>query len=431
MDSRLHGGNSMTHAKKRESFVRRFLSALGPGLITGAADDDPSGIATYSIAGAQLGTSLLWTALFTWPLMAFVQMTCARIGMVTGRGLAGSLRKKLPAPVLILLSIALLLANTLNIGADLAGMADAAEMLTRVNSHVFVVVFGAGITLATIFLRYHQIASGLKWLALTLLAYVVVAFLCRPSWGDVLREAFLPALPRGEGWATLVAILGTTISPYLFFWQASQEVEEEKAMGRRMLKSRLGATSREIGDRRLDVGFGTFASNAVMFFIILSTALTLHAHGVTRIRTSRQAAEALAPLAGKAASLLFAVGIFGVGCLAIPTLAGSAAYAFAETFHWRQGIDQKPARARGFYAIVIGSAVAGIVMDFSGVNPFSALFLSAVINGLLAPILLAGILLVASDRALMQGQPSPPLSRAVVFATLLLMIGAAVGMFVF
>jgi NRAMP (natural resistance-associated macrophage protein)-like metal ion transporter len=418
--------------KKRAGFARRFLSALGPGLITGAADDDPSGVATYSIAGAQLGTSLLWTAVFTWPLMAFVQMMCARIGMVTGRGLAGSLRRKVPRPVLVVLSIALLLANTLNIGADLSGMADAAEMLTRVNSRVFVVVFGVGITLATILLRYHQIASTLKWLALTLVAYPVVAFLCHPAWGSVLRDGLLPSLPKGsEAWATLVAILGTTISPYLFFWQASQEVEEEKAMGRRMLTSRLGATSREIGDRRLDVGFGTFASNVVMFFIILSTALTLHTHGITKISTSRQAAEALAPLAGKAAALLFTVGIFGVGCLAIPTLAGSAAYAFAETFHWRQGIDQKPARARGFYAIVIGSAAAGIAMDFAGVNPFSALFLSAVINGLLAPVLLAGILLVASDKALMRGQPSSTASRAVVFATLLLMVGAAVGMFVF
>ena len=432
MVSRMTGAAASSPKAKRESFARRFLSALGPGLITGAADDDPSGIATYSIAGAQLGTSLLWTAYFTWPLMASVQMMCARIGMVTGRGLAGSLRKKLPRPVLIVLSVALLLANTLNIGADLSGMADAVEMLTHVNSHVFVILFGVGITLATIFLRYHQIASTLKWLALTLLAYAIVAFLCRPSWGQVLREAFLPSLPKGtQAWATFVAILGTTISPYLFFWQASQEVEEEKAMGRRMLKSRLGATSREIGDRELDVGFGTFASNIVMFFIILATALTLHAHGITHIDTSRQAAEALAPLAGKAASLIFTLGIFGVGCLAIPTLAGSSAYAFAETFHWRQGMDQKLARARGFYAIVIGSAVAGIVMDFANVNPFSALFLTAVVNGLLAPVLLVGILMVASDKALMQGQPSSTFSRAVVFVTLLLMVGAAVGMFVF
>jgi Mn2+/Fe2+ NRAMP family transporter len=433
MDYRWGMGNPTAPNRKgnREPFGRRFLRVLGPGLITGAADDDPSGVATYSIAGAQLGTSFLWTALFTWPLMASVQMMCARIGMVTGEGLAGSLRKKLPRPVLVVLSVALLIANTLNIGADLSAMADAAEMLTRINSHLFVIVFGTGITLATILLHYHQIASVLKWLTLALFAYVIVAFLCHPPWGEVLRATLLPGLPKGSlAWATLVAILGTTISPYLFFWQASQEVEEEKAMGHRMLKSRLGATSREIGDRKLDVGFGTFASNLVMFFIILATGLTLHAHGVTKIETSRQAAEALAPLAGKAASLIFTLGIFGVGCLAIPTLSGSAAYAFAETFHWKQGLDQKLARARGFYAIVVGSSVAGIVMDFAGINPFRALFLTAVVNGLLAPVLLAGILMVASDQKLMQGQPSSRLARGAVAATLILMVGAAVGMFV-
>ncbi len=404
---------------------------LGPGLVTGAADDDPSGVATYSIAGAQMGTALLWTALLTWPLMAVVQMTCARIGMVTGRGLAGALRLKFPRPVLVVLALALLVANTLNIGADLAAMAESAELITRGSSHFFVIFFGAGITVATIFLRYHQIASVLKWLSLTLFAYVIVAFLSHPSWGDVLRHSLLPSMPKGsEAWATLVAILGTTISPYLFFWQASQEIEEEKAMGRRMLKSRIGATAREIGDRKLDVGFGTFASNLVMFFIILATALTLHAHGVTKIESSRQAAEALAPLAGKAASLIFTMGIFGVGCIAIPTLSGSAAYAFAETFHWRQGLDQKLARARGFYAIVIGSSVAGIVMNFAGVNPFRALFLTAVVNGLLAPVLLVGVLLVASDRKIMQGQPSSKLALSVVAATLVLMTVAAVGMFV-
>ena len=409
---------------------RRFLRVLGPGVITGAADVDPSGVATYSIAGAQLGTSLLWTAFFTWPLMAAVLMVCARIGMVTGEGLACNLRKKLPRAVLLVLSVGLLLANTMNIGADLLGMADAAEMLTRIDSHVFVILFGVGITLATIYLRYHQIESILKWLALALLAYVIVAFLCRPSWGEVLKSGFLPALPKGrQAWATLVAILGTTISPYLFFWQAAEEVEEEKITGHRTLKSRLGATARQIGDRKVDVGFGSFASTLVMFFIMLSTALTLHAHGVTKIETSRQAAEALAPLAGRAASFIFTLGIFGVGCLAIPTLSGSAAYAFAETFRWREGLDQKLFRARGFYAIVIVSSAAGIAMDFARINPFRALFLTAVVNGLLAPVLLAGILIVASDRKLMRGQPSSRLALGTVGAALVLMAGAAVGMF--
>jgi Mn2+/Fe2+ NRAMP family transporter len=279
-------------------------------VVTGAADDDPSGIATYSIAGAQLGTGLLWTAWLTWPLMAAVQM---------GK----------------------------------------------------------------------------------------------------------------EAWAMLVAILGTTISPYLFFWQASQEVEEEKAMGRRMLVSRQGATSREIADRNLDVGFGTFASNLVMFFVILTTALTLHVHGATKIENTRQAAEALRPLAGSTAALLFTVGILGVGFLAIPTLSGSAGYAFAETFHWRQGLDQKLARARGFYFIVILSTAAGIAIDFADVNPIRVLVISAVVNGLLAPFLLVGILIVASDRKLMKGQPSSPLGRAAVGLTLILMGAAGIGMFLF
>jgi len=417
---------------QKTGLFRRFLSTLGPGVITGAADDDPSGIATYSIAGAQLGTSLLWTAVLTWPLMAAVQMTCARIGMVTGEGLAGALGKRFPKPLLVAVCAALLAANVLNIGADLSGMADAAEMLTGINSHYFVVILGVAIAIATVRLRYYQIASTLKWLALSLFAYVITAFLVHPHWAAVLRAAFVPSLPRGsEAWATLVAILGTTISPYLFFWQASQEVEEEKSKGRRMLIQREGATSREIADRKLDVGVGTFASNLVMFFVILTTALTLHTHGLMKIETSRQAAEALRPLAGHLAATLYTLGILGVGCLAIPTLAGSAAYAFAETFRWREGLDEKVASARGFYFVVLLSTAAGIAFDLADINPIRALFWSAVVNGLLAPFLLVGILVVATDRKLMKGQPSSPLGRAVVAVTTLLMFGAAIGMFVF
>ncbi len=418
--------------RPKQSFARRFFSALGPGVITGAADDDPSGIATYSVAGAQLGTSMLWTALLTWPLMAAVQMTCARIGMVTGEGLAGALRKRFPKPLLIAAAAALLGANIINIAADLAGMADAAEMLTGLNSHLMVVVFGIAITVAAVRLRYVQIAAVLKWLALVLAAYVITAFLVHPHWGQVLRDAVVPSLPAERtGWATLVAILGTTISPYLFFWQASQEVEEEKARGRRMKVRREGATQDEIVDRKMDVGVGTFFSNAVMFFIILTTALTLHAHGLTKIETSRQAAAALRPLAGHLAATLYTVGILGVGFLAIPTLAGSAAYAFAETFDWRQGLDQKVTGAGRFYMVLVLATIAGIVLDFAHVNPIQALFWSAVVNGLLAPFLLVGILIVASDRKLMNGQPSSRLGRAAVAVTALLMLGAAVGMFIF
>jgi NRAMP (natural resistance-associated macrophage protein)-like metal ion transporter len=419
--------------KRKTSLVRRFFSTLGPGVITGAADDDPSGIATYSIAGAQLGTALLWTALLTWPLMAAVQMMCARIGMVTGEGLAGALRKRFPKPLLIAAAVALLGANVINIGADLAGMADAAAMLTGiVNSHVLVVVFGIGIAAATVRLRYVQIAAVLKWLALVLGAYVITAFLVHPHWSQVLRAAVVPSLPQGrEAWATLVAILGTTISPYLFFWQASQEVEEEKAKGRRMIVRREGATDDEIVDRKLDVGVGTFFSTAAMFFIILTTALTLHAHGLTKIETSRQAAEALRPLAGQLAATLYTIGILGVGFLAIPTLAGSAAYAFAETFDWRQGIDEKVQGARGFYAVLVLATAAGIVLDFARINPIRALFWTAVVNGLLAPFLMVGILIVASNRRLMNGQPSSRLGRTAVALATLLMFLAALGMFVF
>lgn len=417
--------------RHRPGIVRRFFSALGPGLIAGAADDDPSGIATYSIVGAQLGTSLLWTAFITWPLMAAVQFMCARIGMVTGMGLGDALRRKGPRWLLFGGAVALLAANSINVGADLSGMADAAEMLTGINSHIYVVIFGIGIAFATIRFRYHQLAMILKWLAAVLFAYVITAFVIGPDWRAVLHDTFVPSWPQGHaGWQNLVAILGTTISPYLFFWQSSQEVEEEKTMGRRMLADRLGATRRELGLRKLDVGVGTFFSNLVMYFIVLTTALTLHSHGMKNIETSRQAAEALKPLAGGFASTLYTVGLIGVGMLAIPTLTGSAAYAFAETFSWKEGLDEPFRGAIPFYAVLIFSTLLGIAMDFVGVNPVRALFWTAVINGMLAPFLLIGVLLAASDCKLMQGQPSSWLSRIVVAITMLTMFSAAVAMFV-
>ena len=416
----------------KQNIIRRFFANLGPGLITGAADDDPSGVATYSVAGAQLDTSMLWTAFITWPLMGCVQFMCARIGMVTGEGLAGALRKKFPMPLLIIASLALLVANTVNIGSDLSGMAAAGEMLTRINSHFYVVLFGIAIAAATVMFRYYQIANILKWLALTLFAYVITAFLIGPDWRAVAYDTFVPSWPKGhDAWATLVAILGTTISPYLFFWQSSQEVEEDKAMGRRMLRQRKGATGKEIVNRKVDVATGAFFSNFVMYFIILATALTLHKHGITKIETSKQAAEALLPLAGRFAYLLYTAGLIGVGFLAIPTLAGSAAYAFAETFHWKQGLDQKLKHARAFYAVVTLSTLIGIGLDFANVNPVKALFWTAVINGLLAPFLLVGILLAASDSVIMNKQPSSKLSLIVVGITTLFMFGAAIGLFVF
>lgn len=418
--------------RKAGGIVRRFFAALGPGVITGAADDDPSGIVTYSIAGAQLGTALLWTAWFTWPLMAAVQMMCARIGMVTGRGLAGALTQKFPKPLLLVACTGLLAANTINIASDLSGMADAAEILTGVSSHLYVVVFGAGITIAIVRFRYFQIASILKWLVIALFAYVLTAFLIRPDWGQVARDTFAPAIPdSAQTWQTLVAILGTTISPYLFFWQSAQEVEEEKAMGRRMLIEREGATLKELADRRMDIGVGTGLSNTVMFFVILATALTLHAHGLTTISSSKEAAEALRPLAGNFAATLYTIGILGGGFLAIPTLAGSAAYAFAETMDWSFGLDEKLNQARAFYAVIIVSVLCGVALDFLDVNPIAALFLTAVINGVLSPFLLIGVLLVARDERIMLQQPSSPLSQATVAFTAFVMFAAAIGMFVF
>jgi Mn2+/Fe2+ NRAMP family transporter len=422
----------MTTHRHHKPHYQRILHALGPGITTGAADDDPSGVATYSIVGAQYGMSFLWSALLTWPLMAAVQMMCARVGMVTGMGLAGALREKFPRSVVSVISLALLGANTINIASDLAGMGDAAQMLGAGPSEIYVWVFGLGICGLTVRLRYHQIANVLKWLALGLFAYVITAFLVRPHWGAVLHNTLLPSLPKESGaLAALVAILGTTISPYLFFWQAGQEVEEEKAKGRRLLRHRHGATRRDLSDRRWDVGIGTFFSNVVMFFIILTTALTLHAHGINAITTSKDAAEALRPLAGDYAYFLYTVGLLGTGLLAIPTLAGSAAYAFAETFDWVYGLDEKFQNAISFYAVFIAATIGGGVLDLLRINPIKALYWTAIINGVLAPFLLLALLLVTNDRRVMRGQPSSRLARTTVGITMVIMFAAAIGMFIF
>ena len=411
--------------------LRNLWRSLGPGVITGAADDDPSGIATYSIAGAQLGTGLLWASVVTWPLMAAVQSMCARVGMVTGHGLAATFRKKFPRSLLTVIAVALMLANSINIGADLAGMGDAMHLLTSVDSRPWVIGFGLFIAWATIRLRYITLANILKWLTLVLFAYVLTAIHLRPDWGSVGHATLIPKLPKGRAaWATLVAILGTTISPYLFFWQASQEVEEEKSLGRRSAEERHGATPIEILNRKIDIGVGTFFSNVVMFFIMLTTALTLHVNGISTPQTSKDVALALEPLAGRFAALLYTIGLVGTGLLAIPTLAGSAAYALAETFHWREGIDERFPRARRFYVVLSLSILAGIGIDFAGINAVKALFWSAVINGLLAPFLLLGILIVASDARIMRGQPSSRLGRVTVGLATAAMFFAAVAMFV-
>lgn len=414
--------------KKR---LHQLFFSIGPGVITGAADDDPSGIATYSLAGAQFGMGMLWTALVSWPLMTPVQMMCARIGMVTGSGLGSALRRKFPRPVVSVAAFALLFANTLNVGADLAGMADAAAMVSGVNSQVFVVIFAIAISWATIRLRYFQIALVLKWLCLALFAYVITAIHLGPDWRAVIRATLLPSLPHGkEAWQMLVAILGTTISPYLFFWQASQEVETEKAAGLMTIGQRRGASDDEIVDRKFDVSLGTFFSNLVMFFIILTTAITLHVHGVTDPRTSREVAEALRPLGGNLTYWLYTIGLLGVGFLAIPTLTGSSAYALAELYSWRQGLDRKWEKAPAFYGVVILSTLFAVGIDLSGIQPIRALYLSAVVNGIIAPFLLVGILMVASDAKLMAGQPSSRLGRTMVAVVAIAMFGAAIGMFI-
>jgi NRAMP (natural resistance-associated macrophage protein)-like metal ion transporter len=411
---------------------RRFFATLGPGLITGAADDDPSSIGTYSVVGAQFGTSVLWTAFITWPLIAAIQMMCARIGLVTGKGLARALGKKFPRPLVAAACLGLLVANTITVGADLSAMADASEMLTGLNSHFYVIFFGVIIALGTILLGYRRIANLLKWFALSLLTYGLTAFVVHPNWNLVLHQTFLPAWPTGhDAWTGLVAILGTTISPYLFFWQASLELEEKRNLGRVAHSDGPEAKAKRLSTRRMDVAFGTLFSNLAMYFIILTTALTLHHNGITNIDTSRDAAAALMPLAGAFAATLFTVGIVGVGLVSIPTLITSAAYALAETFRWNHGLSEKFKSARPFYGVIILSSVIGIALDFADVSPMKALYWAAVFSGVLAPFLLIGILIVASDRKIMRQQPSCLLARLAVGVTALAMLGAAVGMFVF
>ena len=382
--------------------IVRYFRILGPGLVTGASDDDPSGIATYSIAGAVHGYLFLWTAVITFPLMAAIQLVCARIGLVTGRGLAGTVRQHYPRPLIAGACLILLVANVFNIAADLGGMAEAAAMLTGLPALPFVVVFGVGITVITVYTSYATFAQTLKWLTAVLFAYVAAAFLAHPHWPAVLMATVVPDFHWTRRFvSTLVGILGTTISPYLFFWQATQEVEEEKRRGKKTIAQRRGATLHELADARLDVNTGMFFSNLVMYFIILATASTLHRAGVQDIETARQAAEALRPLAGDAAYVLFAMGLVGTGLLAIPVLAGSASFAVAELFAWRAGLDLKPHSARRFYLVFASAMAGGIALSLLGANAMRTLFFSAVLNGLLAPPLMVLVMMVGGNRKIM------------------------------
>ena len=405
-----------------------FFADLGPGLITGCADDDPSGISTYSMAGAGSGYGLLWTALISFPLMVSLQMMCGRLGMVTGRGLAGVVRRRYSKWILWSACSLLIVANVINIAADLGGMADAAQMLTGVNSLVWLPLYTGFIIVFLIWSSYRQIARIFKWITLVLLAYVGTAFYAGVDW----RQALMATLRPQPSWsreylAVLVGILGTTISPYLFFWQASQEVEEERAQGR-SLAQRKGATDEELRRLRVDVFTGMFASNFVMYFIILTTAATLHAHGVLRIETAKQAAEALRPLAGNAAYVLFALGLIGTGMLGVPVLAGSCAYAISEAAAWRGSLDKKPRGATKFYGVLAAAMLIGLAIDYAGLDAVKMLFWSAVVNGLLAPPLILLVLLLTSDRSVMGNRISSPLERTLGWVTFALMTASAAGL---
>lgn len=418
-------------AKVSPRRVRKFFSELGPGLITGAADDDPSGISTYSVTGASFGYAPLWTALFSYPLMASVQLMCARLGMVTGRGLAGVLRRNYSRWILWGACGLLIVANVVNIGADLGGMAEATEMMTGVNSLVWTPVYAALITSLLFWTSYRFIARVFKWLTLVLFAYVLAAFLAKPDWSAVLRSTFVPHIEWSSAYlATFVGILGTTISPYLFFWQASQEVEEERKMGRKTVGKRKGATQQELRNSRIDVLTGMFFSNVVMYFIILTTAATLHAHGQTNIETAQQAAEALRPLAGNGAYFLFTLGLIGTGMLGVPVLAGAAAYAIAEAGAWRGTLEDRPRLAKKFYAVVAASMLLGVGLQYLGVNAVKMLFWSAVLNGVLAPPLIVLVVLLTSSKKVMGEHVNPPLLKWLGWATSAVMAVAAVAMFV-
>jgi NRAMP (natural resistance-associated macrophage protein)-like metal ion transporter len=412
--------------------LRGFFAGLGPGLTTGAADDDPSGISTYSVTGASFGYAPLWTALFSFPLMVSVQLMCARLGMVTGRGLAGVVRRRYSRGVLWMACALLVVANIFNIGADLGGMAEATEMVTGLDARLLVPLYALLVVSLLFWSSYRRIARTFKWLTLVLFAYVGAGILARPDWHAILRATFVPHIePTPQYLAIFVGILGTTISPYLFFWQAGQEVEEERARGRLTIGDREGTTDAEIRRSNVDVTVGMFFSNVVMYFIILTTAATLHAHGLTEITTAREAAAALRPLAGNAAYWLFTLGIIGTGILSVPILAGSCAYAIAEAAAWRGSLDARPKDARAFYAVVAVAMAVGLLLDFLGFNAVAMLFWCAVVNGVLAPPLIVLIVLLTSDPAVMgPARTNPTWLRALGWTTAVVMGGAAVAMLV-
>ena len=409
--------------------LKKLLSRLGPGLITGASDDDPSGIGTYTQAGASLGFATLWTAVVTLPLMIVVQHICAKIGMVSGRGLAGVLHKYYPRWLLYPTVLGLVIANTINAGADIAAIGAALNMFVPVPITILVVPIALGVIVLQVWGSYHLIVRVFKWLSLSLFAYIIAASLAGPDWERVLISTFVPQFRTDAQYVTtLVAILGTTISPYLFFWEASEEVEEEKAEGRTSIAARRGATDSELRDEKIDTVVGMLLCNIVFYFVILAAASTLHSSGQTEIASATEAAQALRPLAGDLATILFAIGLIGAGLLAVPVLTGSAAYAVAETFGWRSGLDERPRHAKKFYAVIAVATLVGILIDFVRINPISALFWTAVINGVIAPPLLVVVMLVANNKKVMGTRTNGRVTNLIGWLAASVMFAAAIGM---
>lgn len=402
---------------------------LGPGLTTGASDDDPSGIATYSQTGAQFGFNLLWLAPWTLPLMATVQEMCARIGLVTGRGLAGNIRVFYSKRVLYACTMLLFAANTFNIGADLGAMAKAIQLLNpRLNFGWLVVGVAIFSLLLQIFTPYVRYAKYLKWMALILLSYILSAVLAHPDWHAVLTHTFIPHIAFNKDQILLIcAILGTTISPYLFFWQTSQEVEEQVLEGKLTVKDRRHTEASAVKSMRIDVWSGMFLSNLVMFFIIAAAGGILFPHGITHIQTAAQAAEALRPFAGNATYFLFAIGIIGTGLLAIPVLAGSSSYALAESLRWKEGLYRDLGQAKAFYGIIIISMLVGLGINFIGLDPIKALIYAAVANAIVAPVVLFFIVRISSNKKFMGSWANKKITTAIGWVAFGLMLVAAIA----
>ncbi|MGZ3497829.1 MAG: Nramp family divalent metal transporter [Vulcanimicrobiaceae bacterium] len=409
------------------------VRAVGPGLITGAADDDPSGISTYSVAGASTGLSMLWLALVTTPMMAVVQGMCARVGMVTGMGLGAIMRKVMPLWLTYVVTLAVVVANTFNIGADFAGMSDSAHLVFKLPAVVFDVGFGALLLSVMLYCPYRTLVNIIKFLTLSLFAYVITAFIVHPHWGDVLRHLVIPEVHFQKAWlTTAMGVLGTTITPYLFFWQSSLMVEEERDQGHIKLADRRGATPEEIKDAHFDVNAGMLVSNVVMFFIIVTTALTLNAHHVTSVATAQQAALALEPLAGKSAAVLFMLGMVGTGLLSIPALAGSSGYIVSDVFAFRgaTGLNASPHQAPRFYAVVGLGILLGVAMTLFHVNSIAALYWSAVLNGLVAVPIVFVLIRIANNREIMGKWINSLAANIWAWLCLVFMGAVAIAMFV-